>query len=363
MRHFLNKLRSMAHYTLQSDRAFMPLEILLILTDQCNYKCRVCSLWQGIYQDSNKEPLALSEIKELINQCAVLGVPTFLISGGEPLLHPNFLEIIRYTSQRIPIVRLNTNASLITQEIADELVDMGLQEIWVSLDGPHEYYNRFRGVPNAYQRTVAGLEYIIEAKRKKSLPNPRVLVDTIVTPENRDLLPEFIAVLGALGVEDLNLVHTCYVPPEAVGKTEKLLALTNIYSGQFTTSTGASAVGVRLGKEQVRAIKKAADRIGLYIDPLLTAPANQNRPPCRCLFPWMNLMLFPHGEACVCPLLDFVSIGNVRHQPIQEIWNCELMREIRRKITKGFPVCDHCICTRRTPMDHLKHRQTLSRIF
>jgi MoaA/NifB/PqqE/SkfB family radical SAM enzyme len=363
MPHFINKLRSVIQYTVHSDRAFIPLEILLILTDQCNYNCQVCSLWKGIYQDPEKAPLSLEEITSLIDQCALMGVPTFLISGGEPLLHPHFLEIVEYAARRLSIVRLNTNGSLITEEIAGHLVRFGLQEIWISLDGPPEYYDRFRGVPDAYRRTVAGLQCVIEAKKRQGSSHPRILVDTIVTPTNLDMLAGFVGSLAKLGVEEINLVHTCFVPPEAVKETERILNQSNIYSGQFSTAAGAIAAGARLASEQVIEIRGAAGQVGLYIDPLLIAPAGNNRPPCRCLFPWMNMMIFPHGDACVCPLLDFVTIGNVKNQPIREIWNSQPMRKIRRSMQYGFPLCERCICTRRTPLDHLKHRQTLKRVF
>lgn len=358
-----SKMHSVTKYLTNSTRAGIPLEVFLILTNECNYRCQVCSLWKGLYKDSDEKQMTLSEIKSLIDDGASLGVPTFLISGGEPLLHPNFLDVAEYTVKKINNVRVNTNASLITREIAGELVAMGLHELWVSLDGMGEYYNKFRGVRDAYSRTVAGIRMINEEKKKRKSKKPRILVDTIVSKDNASMLPDFIGVLHGLEVDEANFVHICYVSPESVKETEKILGRDHIYSGQFTTSAGANAVGARLSHKQVSEIHRSASKgPSIYIDPLLLAHEGDMRSPCRCIFPWTNLMVFSGGDACVCVLLDFITIGNVKRQNIMEIWNGEIMQEMRRKAKNGYPVCKYCICTRRVPLDHLKHRQTLRRI-
>lgn len=358
------KMRSALKYLLNSESAGIPLEIFLILTDECNYRCRVCCLWRGLYKESNKNPMSVNDIKSLIDQASSLGIPAMIISGGEPLLHPDIVEITGYAVEKIESVRLNTNASLLTDETAAAFVGMGLDEIWISLDGVGKYFDEFRGVEDAYSRSAAGLKNIRAAREKHGGAKPAILIDTIVTAGNIDALPEYTKVFSELGADELNFVHACYVPPEAVEETEKILGRKGVYSGQFTTEAGRAAAGARLMEETISKIKSAAGgKTPFYIDPILTARHGETRLPCRCLFLWTNIMIFSGGDACVCPLLDFVTIGNVRRQEIMEMWNGETMREIRRMAKKGFPICGHCICTRRTPMDHLKHRQTIPRIF
>jgi MoaA/NifB/PqqE/SkfB family radical SAM enzyme len=361
--YFMNKADSAVKYFMNSQRAGIPLELFLILTDECNYRCQVCSLWRGIHKETNKIHMSLDEIKALIGEGAALGVPTLIISGGEPLLHPHFLEIAEYAVSRMENVRVNTNASLITEETAKALVGMGLHEIWASLDGIGEYSDNFRGVKDAYARTTAGIRMLSEQKKKAKSAKPRILIDTIVTEENVSSLPECMGVFRGLGADEVNLVHTCYVSPETIKETEKMLGRENIYSGQFSTPMGEKTVGARISKEQYREIRRAARGLGMYVDPLLLAPPGAVRSQCRCLFPWMNMTIYPGGDACACPLMDFITIGNVREKSIMEIWNGEPIKEMRRKSGKGFPVCKYCICTRRVPLDHLKHRQSLSRVF
>jgi MoaA/NifB/PqqE/SkfB family radical SAM enzyme len=356
-------MRSALKYLLNSESAGIPLELFLILTDECNYRCRVCSLWRGLYKESNNNQMSVDEIKTLIDQASSLGIPAMIISGGEPLLHPDIVEITGYAVKKIESVRLNTNASLLNDDIAASFVGLGLDEIWISLDGVGKYFDEFRGVEDAYTRSAAGLKNIRAARERHGGTKPAILIDTIVTAGNIAALPEYTKVFTELGADELNFVHACYVPPEAVGETEIILGRKGVYSGQFTTEAGKAAAGCRLSEETISKIKSAAGgKLSFYIDPLLTARHGQIRPPCRCLFPWTNIMIFSGGDACVCPLLDYVTIGNVRRQGIMEMWNGETMREIRRMAKINLPICGHCICTRRTPMDHLRHRQTLQRM-
>lgn len=363
MPNFSKKLFSAIQYLTNSTYAGIPLEIFFVLIDECNYKCKVCSLWSGIYKKTTSN-LSLKEIKSLIDSSSTIDVPTFIISGGEPFLHPEIIEIIEYASSKIKNVRVNTNASLINSEIAKAIVFSSLKEIWISLDGTKEYYNKFRGVENAFERTTQGILYLKEAKEKYSKITPRILIDTIISNENISSLQELINLLGNLKIDELSLIHTCYVPPNAIKETEKFLKMENIYSGQFTTTTGSFCTNARLQKKDEILIKKYCkeNNLFVFIDPILKKPPNKVRSKVKCLFPWMNMEIFPWGDVCVCPILDKIIIGNIREKPLMEIWNSSKMQEIRKFAIKGFEVCKHCICYRRTPLDHILHPQTLRRI-
>ncbi len=360
---FTKKLFSALSYLTGSTYAGIPLEIFFILIDECNYRCKVCSLWSGLYKNTLPN-LSLKEIKSLIDSSAQLGIPTLIISGGEPFLHPDIIEIVEYASSKIKIVRVNTNASLISVEIAKALVFSDLKEIWISLDGTKEYYDKFRGVENAFERTTQGILNLKEAKEKYSKKFPRILIDTIVSNDNISQLPELIKLLGTFKIDELSLIHTCFIPEDAIKETEKFLKKENIYSGQFTTDAGKQCTNARLQKKDVSLIKSVCKRNNLFvfIDPILKKPLNKDRGKVKCLFPWMNMEIFPWGDVCVCPILDKIVVGNIREKTLIEIWNSLQMRNIRKLAKKGFEVCKHCICYRRTPLDHILHPQTLKRI-
>lgn len=361
---FFRKLRSVSRYSLSSPRAGIPLEILLILTDECNYRCRLCSLWSGIYKDKKKSPLSLQEIKRLVDDAAALGVPTFILSGGEPLLRQDIVEIVEYTSRRIENVRLNTNASLMSGALADSLVRSGIKEVWISLDGIGDYYNTFRGVKDAYEKTTKGILELCEAKRKSGRKSPRILIDTIVSHDNVFQIPELISLIKRYDVDELTLTHTWYIPQAAVKQTEETLGMQSIYSGQFSAPLAAKHTSARLSTEAVKSIQRAAQEHGLsvFIDPLLKQSPDAVKSKCKCLSPWTNMQIFHWGDLCVCPILDKVIVGNVREKPLMELWNSPKMKEIRNHAVRGFEVCRHCILYRRTLSDHLFHPQTIQRI-
>ena len=107
--HVLNKL---AYYT---NSSFAKPELFYLkLTNHCNFKCKHCDIWKN----KDTKDLTLDDwskaIKNLKNFCHEI-----TISGGEPLLYPNFWGIITLLQKQGIKINLNTNGSLITEEISN----------------------------------------------------------------------------------------------------------------------------------------------------------------------------------------------------------------------------------------------------
>ncbi len=126
------------------------------ITRSCNLKCVHC------YSHSNSS-LPLTELTEkeelaIIDDLADFGIPVLLFSGGEPLLHPRIFKLISYARKKGIRAVLSTNGTLITAEVAKKLKTMGLSYVGISIDGLEEIHNKFRGVSDAFERTMKGIE-------------------------------------------------------------------------------------------------------------------------------------------------------------------------------------------------------------
>jgi len=99
----------------------------------------------------------------LIDQLADAGCLFLLITGGEPLLHPDFIEIFKHARKRGLLVSLFSNGTILTEEIADQLLAYNLNSLEVSLYGAsNETYERVTGVPGAYDRCLHAVELALE---------------------------------------------------------------------------------------------------------------------------------------------------------------------------------------------------------
>lgn len=93
----------------------------------------------------------------LIDDLAAFGVPVLLFSGGEPLLRPDILELIAHARGRGIRAVVSTNGTVIDRAMATRLRKADLSYVGVSLDGLRGTNDRFRGVPGAFDKALAGI--------------------------------------------------------------------------------------------------------------------------------------------------------------------------------------------------------------
>ena len=108
-----------------------PAFVLWDLTAKCNLACRHCVVSAGA---ASREELSLAECCHLVDDLRAAGVPMAILSGGEPLLHPDFFAIAEYAERCGLVLQVATNATLITEAEAQRLAALGIQA-QVSLDG------------------------------------------------------------------------------------------------------------------------------------------------------------------------------------------------------------------------------------
>lgn len=123
----------------------MPLNIDIELTNCCNLKCTMCP--STIYGYPKKGYMNDQLYQKIVDEASALGVPAIkLIWRGESLLHPKIIDYIKYAkSKGIIDILLNTNATLLTPKISEELIKSGLDKLFFSFDSPYkEKYEAIR---------------------------------------------------------------------------------------------------------------------------------------------------------------------------------------------------------------------------
>lgn len=149
--------------------------------------------------------LTTDEAKHFIDEVAGLGKPILILSGGEPLTRPDVLEIARYGTDAGLRVVLATNGTLLTPELVEKLKDAGVQRLSISVDGANaETHDNFRGMPGAFERTLAGIEVL----RKTGFP---FQINTTISKRNLEEIPktfELAKELGAVAYHVFFLVPT-----------------------------------------------------------------------------------------------------------------------------------------------------------
>ncbi|MFH1651154.1 MAG: radical SAM protein [Chloroflexota bacterium] len=173
------------------------------LTRSCNLLCAHCR--GEATPDSYPDELTTAECYRLIDQIREVGQPILILTGGEPLRRPDFLEIARYAAGKGLRVVMGTNGTLITEEIAAQLKTVPVTRLGISLDFPRAAeQDEFRGQAGAYD---AALEGIAHARRA----GIDIQINSTVTSLNVDYLEDLLALaleVGAVAFHPFMLVPT-----------------------------------------------------------------------------------------------------------------------------------------------------------
>jgi MoaA/NifB/PqqE/SkfB family radical SAM enzyme len=106
-----------------------PLQCSLYVTDQCNLDCAYCTE----YDNSRPHP-SIDDLKKWVRKIRELGTMRIALVGGEPLVHPDIVELVRYCRELGFATSLTTNGFLLTRKLVAQLEDAGLQVMQISVD-------------------------------------------------------------------------------------------------------------------------------------------------------------------------------------------------------------------------------------
>lgn len=287
------------------------------MTQRCNLKCVHC--YAHATAEAPKDELSTEEGKRVIDDLAAFGAPVMLFSGGEPLARKDLPELAEYAVQKGMRAVISTNGTLITPEIARTLKRIGLSYVGISLDGMQEVNDRFRGVPGAFKKALAGIENCKAAGIKVGLRFTVNKANVDEIPKIFDLLEEreiprvcfyhlVYAGRGSKLVEEdltheqtrkaVDLIMDRTRRLHDMGKPKEVLTVDNHADGPY--------VYLRLRKEN-------PERAGEVLDLLKMNEGNSSGRGIGCIS-W-------NGDVHADQFWRHYKIGNVRQRPFSEIWS------------------------------------------
>lgn len=158
-------------------------------TSRCNLKCITCvrQQWPNLTQDD----MDMELFERLLEQMKAFPALELVHLGGfgEPLAHPQALEMIRRLRQAGYRVSLNTNGSLVTTEVARELISCGLHAIYFSIDGlDEELFSKIR-VNGHLNEVVENIFNLRRLKQEAKSNYPKIGLEFVLMRSNIDQLP------------------------------------------------------------------------------------------------------------------------------------------------------------------------------
>ena len=309
----------------------LPRSLYLETTSRCNSLCETCILTFG-----GREPqkdLGWQEFRRVVDQFPALD--RVLLHGiGEPLLNHDLIRMIVHLKERGATVLFNSNVITLGPRLRRQLIESGLDELRVSLDATTPgTYARVRGV-DAYQKVVANLEALAEAKRDARADRPRVSLWFTGLKDNVEEIAGLVPLAVRVGARGINLQRLVYNGLGLATEAQSLHGRLQEREARVirATEAAASAAGVEFS-----ASGATAPEISL-------TPSHDDRPWSACRRPWTLVYVTVHGNVLPCCIAPWITghyegiiLGNLYRQSLEEIWWGASYRDFRSAIQTDRP--------------------------
>ena len=277
-------------------------------TNACNMYCAHC------YRDAGckaSDELSTAEAKDMLDGIARAGFRIMIFSGGEPLMRPDILELVRYAAELGLIPVFGTNGTLITPEMAAALKEAGAKGMGISLDSlDAAKHNKFRAYEGAWEGAVQGMKNC----RAAGLP---FQIHTTVMDWNQaelEAITDFAVEIGARAHHFFFLVPTGRartIEEESLRAEHYEDVLTRIMRKQET-------VPIELKPTCAPQFLRIAAQLGI-----------KTRFSRGCLAGLSYCIISPRGKVQPCAYLK-MELGDVREKPFDEIWrDNEVLQRLR----------------------------------
>ena len=285
-----------------------PFLVALNLTRRCNLKCAHCYLDAGTLERGDADELATSEVYALLDEIVALSEETMVVlTGGEPLLRPDIMEIAAHASGLGLMVVMGTNGVLLTDKRVAALRQAGVSAVGISVDSLDAgHHDGFRGAPGSWAKTISG----IDACRRAGL---MFQVHFSVTDDNAHELESMIEFCRSSGAAVLNVFFLV-----CTGRGE---TYTNISLETYENVLRRVAQAARDEKQLLVRARCAPHfkRMALEMDPPLPVTLIHGYEAGGCIAGTRYCRVTPTGGITACPYIED-SVGSVRDTPFAEIW-------------------------------------------
>lgn len=191
----------------QNGRAMERLELHLTYT--CPERCAFCSESHRM-QSYQAYPVTWGRVATVLRQQAERGVRSVHLTGGEPTIHPQFVETLALAKKLGMRTSVGTIGTMLSRREFAERALPYLDEALFSLHGPNAaVHDDLAGRSGSFERTTAALSLALDVK-----PGFRAYVNTVITRRNVELLPETVSFAVGVGA---SLVVVSNVTPEGAG--------------------------------------------------------------------------------------------------------------------------------------------------
>lgn len=312
--------------------------IIVEATNHCNLDCSMCirTTWSSETGQMSRE--IFEKLMDDIQEFSI--IPEIFFSGyGEPLSHPDIIEMIRVVKNLGVRTGVVSNGTLLSQTLSQDLIQSGLDKLWISLDNIHQDSNLEGQGPHTRQNVLNNLEGFLDLQHDIHM-GPEVGLVFVLTKSNFSKAQNMLDLGKRLGLRSFFMTNLEAISEEMAGDIP--------YRADQFRRPGSWLSAQSNLLEELQGVDN-----GIVIEGSLVNPA------IRCPFAEKGeIVLRWDGEVSPClPLLydhvsfvdswkhqvDSYSIGNIKSKSMQEIWTDQKYKDLRERLLgNNFSPCLSC---------------------
>lgn len=192
--------------------------LFLEVTSRCNARCEHCGSSCGDFIPKNevkKEDL-IRTLDEIAKEYDATKIALY-VTGGEPLVRKDLFEIMDHANKLGFPWGITSNGMLITKEIVKKMEETNMKTVSISLDGPKEIHEKFRRVPNSFDKIVKGIKLMQKCPTIKTIQ-----ITTVCNKKNIQYLDDIYEIVKKLGIKEWRIIQ---VDPIGRAKNNKEILL------------------------------------------------------------------------------------------------------------------------------------------
>jgi len=302
-----------------------PRDVIWDVTHACNLHCPHCLTDSGTRRQAE---LDTQQALSIVDALAEAQVFSLCFSGGEPLLRPDILTLLRHAGDCGLRVDIATNGQLLTDSLLCEMRSLPIFHVQVSIDGIAQQHDRFRGRRGAFAAACTAIRRLQDEGIATS-------ISTTVTSENVGTLDAIIDF--ALGMQCQVFKAIPFLPAGRGKKNAARLRLTR--GGHQQLSVTLQRRSKELGGQL---IISGDTTFGFLVERPPVDVCCDGSMGCRAGHD--TLSIGPDGMAYPCPFLQDFPLGNLLQRSLKRVWNeAPILRTLRqlKKQDLGEP-CKGC---------------------
>ncbi len=296
------------------------------VTTLCDMKCKLC---EHTYWDVPAKNMTFEEFKQIVDE-----FPTIKWAGmtgiGQSMLNKDYLKMMKYLKDKNVYIENFDNFKHLTPEVSAQMIDMGLDKLYVSLDAAKETTFNLMQVGADWDSVMDNIKFFDDYKKDNHLHFPELWFHFIMTKDNVDEMEDYLQLIHDLGVEVEGVQFTKLLHPY------KEIADTH----------------VEITDEKKQSVMKKSLELGIRASFNMNTGNEEEKTPIEFCSVWTQPFIFADGTVVPCcsqneqndrPFQIETSPGNILKDGMRKVWKNfgKMVDELNSgKIPKQ---CERCV--------------------